>query len=148
MLGALSSAASDLDEQVKSAAIDFLAGRSEVEATEILVQLLPSDATRERAKNALLVPQVSRASGILIALDQANDELAPILISVLLRSPSPDARRALVAAMKITNISARKAAAAGLAASRDAEKIAVLREAAENDPDQGVRDICTLLLSE
>lgn len=148
VLGALSSAAADADEQVRSAAIGFLAARPEMEATETLVELLKSESTLNRAKAALLVPQANRSSGILMALESANDEISAILISILLRSSRPDSKKALFAAMKSNNVAARKAAATGLGTNRDAEKTAILREAAENDPDIGVRDICTLMLSE
>jgi HEAT repeat protein len=148
VVGALSSAAVDSDEQVRAAAIGFLATRSEQEATEVLVELLGSDTTRELAKTALQVPNVGRVAGLLAALETANDELAPLLISVLARIQRPEARKAMITAIKLRNVAARKAAATGLAANRDAEKIAVLREAADNDPDRSVRNICALLIAD
>ncbi|MGE0527767.1 MAG: HEAT repeat domain-containing protein [Bdellovibrionales bacterium] len=146
VLGALSSAATDSSEQVSSAAIDFLSARPEQEATEVLVELLKSEATRDRARAALLVASEGRSAGLLVALESANDEFAPILISVLSRLETPEARSALLWAMKLNNAAARKAAATSLAARRDPELIAAVREAEQNDPDPEVRKICTLVL--
>lgn len=148
VLGALSSAASDSDEQVRSAAIGFLASRAEPEATEVLIELLASDAAQERAKAALLIRSEGRISGLLSALGSANHELAPIIISILARIDRPEARAALSCALELNNVAARKAAASALAARRTPEALVALRQAAQNDPDQEVRHICALLLSE
>lgn len=148
VLGALSTAASDIDEQVSSTAIGFLAGRPEQEATEVLIELLLKEPTRDRAKQALLNPSEGRVAGLLVGLESADDELAAHLISILSRLQRPEARSALLAAMKLNNAAARKAAAAGLAVRRDPEMTLVLQEAADNDPDQEVREICSLLLRE
>jgi HEAT repeat protein len=48
----------------------------------------------------------------------------------------------------LNNVAARKAAVTGLAARPDPETIATLRDAADNDPDREVRQICALVLSE
>lgn len=148
VLGALSSAASDPDEQVSATAIGYLAARPEQEATEVLVELLASDSTRERARSALLVPSDGRVAGLLVALESAGDELAPHVVSILSRIERSEARAALVAAMKLLNVAARKAAATGLAARRDLEALVALREAAESDPNPEVRQISSLLLRE
>jgi HEAT repeat protein len=148
VLAALSSAASDADDQVRAAAIGLLAARPEEEATEILIELLASDATHDRAKAALLVPSEGRIAGLLMALASAGDELAPSLISVLARIHHVDGRAALLSAMKMDNVAARKAAATALAAGHDLEMLAALRDAADHDPDEEVREICALLLSE
>lgn len=148
VLGALSSAASDADEQVRTTAIGLLAARGEPEATEVLVELLPSELTRERARAALLVASDGRIAGLLGALESSSDELSPILLSILARIDRPEARGALLATIKLQNTAARKAAATALAARGDAEALTALREAADNDPDQEVRQICALLLSE
>ena len=148
VIGALSSAATDANEQVRSAAIDFLAGRTEQAAIEVLVELLANDATRDRAKSALAVRGEGRVGGLLAALESASDELAPLLISSLATIERPDARAGLLSAIKLNNPAARKAAASGLAARRDPESVAALRDAADNDPDPEVRKICALLLSE
>ena len=146
VLSAFNSAASDGNEQVSTSAIGFLGARREQEATEILVELLSIPALAERAKNALLLPSERRAAGLLVALESADDDLAATLISILSRLQRPEARVALLAAMKLKNAAARKAAAPSLATRRDAEMKLALEEAAENDPDQEVREICSLLL--
>lgn len=146
VLGALSSAASDSDEQVSTSAISLLGTRREQEATEVLVELLSVPALAERAKVALFSPSEGRTAGILVALDSADHELAATLVSILSRLQRPEARIALLSAMKLNNVAARKAAAPALAARRDPEMVSVLQEAAENDPDQEVRQICALLL--
>lgn len=145
-LATLSSAASDPDDQVSTSAVTLLSSRREEEATEVLVELLSVANLAERARAALLVPTETRASGLLIALQAADHELAGVLISILSRLQRPEARVALLSAMKLNNVAARKAAAPVLAARRDREMTSILQEAAENDPDDEVRRICTLLL--
>lgn len=145
----LSAAGSDPDEQVRSAAIGFLAARPEQDATEVLIELLGNEKTFEKAKAALLVTSAGRTSGILIALESANDELAPELISILGKLRSRDSQNSLLAAMKLNNVAARKAAATGIASySGHPEMMAALKDAAENDPDREVRHISSLLLDE
>jgi HEAT repeat protein len=146
VLSSLTAAGSDLDEQVRSAAIGFLAARPELEATEVLVEFLLSESRRDRAKAALLIPSQSRVAGLLASLQTASDELAPILMTILSRIDRKEARGALLASMKIPNVAARKAAVAILATRRDSEMTGLLREAAENDPDLAVRNISSLLL--
>ncbi len=146
VVGALSSAASDRDEQVSASAIAFLGGRREQEATEVLVELLAIPALKNKAKAALLIPSEGRVAGLLIALASADHELAAILISILSRLQRPEARTALLSAFRLNNVAARKAAAQALAARRDSEMVSALQEAEENDPDQEVRQICSLLL--
>lgn len=148
VLAALSSAATDPDEQLRAAAIGFLAARPEEEATEVLVELLAHDATRERAKAALRNPSERRVSGLLVALERADDELAAMLVSILARIPRPDARAGLLAAIELGNVAARKAAVTALAAGHDPEMLAAVRAAADHDPDPEVRKISALLLSE
>ncbi len=145
-LATLSLAASDSDEQVSASAVAFLSARREEEATEVLIELLAVPELAEKAKSALLVATETRAAGLLVALEAADHELAAVLISVLARLQRPEARVALLSAMKLNNVAARKAAASALAARRDREMMSVLQEAAENDMDSEVRQICTLLL--
>jgi HEAT repeat protein len=146
VVGALSSATADEDEQVRSTAIQFLAGRPEQDATEVLVDLLGTELNRELAKAALLVPAAGRVAGLLIVLESASDEMAPRLISILSRIERPEARAALLSAMKLKNVAARKAAASGLSARQDREMTAALSDASDNDSDPDVRQICSLLL--
>ncbi len=146
ILGTLSTAASDTDTQVSSAAIELLAGLRTQEATEVLIELLHPQNTREKAREALLIPTEGRIPGILVSLESADDELADQLIIILSRLKRPEAKAALLAAMKLNNVAARKAAAGGLSARRDPEMLAALKEASEYDPSPEVRDICSLLI--
>lgn len=147
VIDALARAAGDKDEQVRTAAIGFLAARPEQEATEILVHLLESPASRERAASGLLVPSHGRAPGLLAALETADDELAPLLTSRLAKLRQPDATGALLQSIQLANVAARKAAASTLAAVDTPEAIAALKHAAASDPDAGVRQICALVLA-
>jgi HEAT repeat protein len=149
VFGILSSASTDADEQVRSAAMGFLAARPEHEATEALVELLNNDLTAEKAKQALLVPSHGRSAGILVALETANDEVAAVLVSILSRLGSRDSQSALLDAMRLQNVAARKAAATGLASQSSVpEMMSTLRQAAEHDLDPEVRQICRLLIHE
>jgi HEAT repeat protein len=147
VIDALARAAADKDEQVRTAAIGFLAARPEQEATEILVHLLASPVTRERAASGLLVPSQGRAPGLLAALETTDDELAPVLTSTLAKLRQPEATSALLHAIQLANVAARKAAAGTLAAVGSSEAIAALKQAAASDPDAGVRQICALVLA-
>lgn len=149
VFGALRAAGSDPDELVRSAAIGFLSARSDQEATEVLVELLSEERTREKARAGLSVPSAGRAGGLLVALESANDELAPLLISILSRLKPVSAKKSLLAAMRLNNVAARKAAATGIASQERSDDMTnALREAAENDPDREVRQICKLLLND
>lgn len=149
VFGILSAAGADPDELVRSAAIGFLAARPENEATEVLIELLGHEKTSEKAKAALLVSASGRAHGILSALESTNDEMAPVLVSILSKLGTRDALAALVSAMKLENVAARKAAATGLAAhSSNPEMMLALKQGAENDLNPEVRQICRLLLNE
>jgi HEAT repeat protein len=148
VLPTLSQAAADADEQVSTAAVGFLSARPEQEATEVLVGLLSSPAARERALSALAVPATGRVSGLRAALEGASDELAPLLTSVLARLQRHDATAALLDALKAGTLAARKAAAGTLSAVGTPPAMAALREAAAGDPDPGVRQVCSLLLSQ
>lgn len=148
VIGALSAAAADADEQVRSTAISLLAAREEQEATEVLIHLLGAPLARERAMAALLVPNSVRISGILSSLENAGIDLATDLASILSRMQTRESRAALLSVMNLHNASARKAAASVFGVSLDASRIAALRNAAENDPDESVRKLSALLLTE
>lgn len=148
VLQALAWAATDDDEQVGTAAIGFLAGRAEQEATDILVHLIGSPTARERTLAALLVPAQGRIPGLLAALETADDELAPVLTSALAKLRYADAASALLQVLQLANVAARKVAASALAALGSPEATAALRRAADADPDAGVRQICALLLAQ
>lgn len=146
VLEALSTAASDMDEQVSSSAIGFLAARPEQEATEALIDLMRNPSTQERARTALAVESEGRIPGLLVALESTDDELAPLLMAILSKVDRAETRAALLASIKLPNVAARKAAAAVLATRRDPEMKLAVREAAENDPVAQVREICSLLI--
>jgi HEAT repeat protein len=143
----LSSAGSDPDEQVRSAAIGFLAARPEQEATVVLVELLNHENTKDKARSALFVSSAGRLSGILLALESANDELALLLTSILVRMGNIDSQAALLTAVKMQNTAARKAAITSISTFQNRPEInAALKEAAEHDPDREVRQIAKLLI--
>ena len=104
---------------------------------------------------ALALPVEGRVSGLVLALRDADDETAPVLASALARMRRPDAVRALIDAMGLASVAARKAAASPLAVlasqgrshERSKDALAALRKAASEDPDPQVRQICALLLS-
>lgn len=145
----LSSAGSDSDEQVRAAAIGFLAARPEQEATEMLVELLVNEKTKDKAKAGLLIPSAGRISGMLVSLETANDELATTLVTLLSKHRGEDSFNSLITAMKSNNVAARKAAAPALATHKNKPEILeALKDGAENDPDREVRQICKLLLNE
>jgi HEAT repeat protein len=147
VFGALRSAGSDPDEQVRVASIGFLSARAEQEATEMLIELLQNENTFEKAKTALLIPSAGRVSGILVALESANDQLATVLVS-LLRKVEQNTSSLLIA-MNLNNVAARKAAATAVAAYKNMpDMMEALKIASENDPDREVRQICKLLLNE
>lgn len=148
VLEALASATRDPDEQVRATALGLLAARPEPEATTLLVQQLVSGPSPERAKTALMLSSNGRVEGLLMALERADDELAPQLVSILARLDPPEAKAALLSAIKLDGPAARKAAAPALAAHADPEMLTALREAADHDPDPEIRRISGLLLSE
>jgi HEAT repeat protein len=98
--------------------------------------------------SGLLVPAQGRIPGLLAALEMADDELAPVLTPVLVKLPYADAASALLQVLQLANAAARKAAASALAALDRPEATAALRRAADQEPDPGVREICTLLLAQ
>lgn len=145
-LAALAAAASDEEETVRLAAIGYLAGREGVAATEALVDLLRTTPSIERVQAALSTPARGRVEGLARALERADDDVAPRLTAALARMHQRGAQGALVASLTCANVSARKAAAATLAAVGDPQATAALRRASTDDPDPEVRTICSLLL--
>jgi len=145
---ALGRAASDSDEGVRIAAISFLASHPTAEATQALINLLHATGPEERVLAALSVPSDSRIMGILMALSGSDDELSPRLTSALARMHRPEATAALLEALTIPSLPARKAAAATLGAVGNALAIDALKRAAADDPDPEVRRICALALAQ
>ena len=138
-LVALAAATGDPDAAVRDAAIGFLAGREEPAATETLLALLGNPFTRDRAVDALAAPAPGRMEGILAALEGASAGLATSLVAVLARMRRADGLAAIIDALSLANVFARRAAASALGALRAAEAHAALERAIDADPDPEVR---------
>ena len=147
VLSAFRDAASDPEESVRTASVGFLAAMTGEPATRTLIGLLAMATSPEPLVTALSVHVEGRIAGLVAALSDADDELAPLLTSALARMRRPDATAALVQIMTGRNLAARKAAASALALLGTREALAVLRTAASEDPDPAVRQICSLLLA-
>jgi HEAT repeat protein len=147
VLSAFRVAASDADESVRTASIGFLAAMTGGPATRTLISLLATTTSTEQVLAALSLHVEGRIAGLVLGLEEADDETAPALTSALARMRRPDAAAALVRAMGMRNVAARKAAATALAVLASKESLAVLRKAASDDPEPEVRQICSLLLA-
>ncbi len=141
VLPALAHATSDPDDGVRSAAIGYLSTRPGPEATGVLVARLMEPATRDRALEALAVAADERVEGVLAALEKADADTAPVLLSALTRMRRPSSQAAIGAALELENVHARRAAAAALVAIGTAEAREAL-ERASSDPDPVVRRVC------
>jgi len=138
---ALAHATSDPDEGVRSAAMGYLSTRPGAEATGVLVARLLEPATRDRALEALAVAADERVDGVLAALERADADSAPVLLSALTRMRRPSSQAAIGAALALENVHARRAAAAALVAIGTSEALEAL-ERASSDPDPVVRRVC------
>jgi HEAT repeat protein len=145
---ALGRAASDDDESVRVAAIGFLAAQRSTYASEVLIGLLRDTPEPDRVIAALSAPSDARVHAILSALNAADDELAQRLTSALARMHRREGTQALIAALAITNVAARRAAATTLAATRIEEGMLAVKRASTEDPDPEVRRVCSLLLAQ
>jgi HEAT repeat protein len=144
------------DEPVGRAALEVLAGRPEPEATGALVDLLHASLAApgggppgraERLLAALSRPSPGRVEGLLAALGHADDEFAPRLTSALARMRSAASGEALIAALSLPNVAARKAAATTLGVFKAPAAREALRHAGEHDPDPVVRRLAGLALA-
>ncbi|MFL5305578.1 MAG: HEAT repeat domain-containing protein [Polyangia bacterium] len=147
VLVAFRDAAGDPEESVRTAAIGFLAAMKGIAATRVLVGLLRTGEATDRVLAALALHVEGRVAGLVAALEEADDETAPFLVSALARLRRPEANAALVSAMSMPNLAARKAAPSALAVLRNAEAVSALRRAAAEDREPEVRQICSLLLA-
>ena len=138
-LAALAAATSDSESSVRDAAIGVLAGRREPGATTALIQALRNPLTREHAAEALASPVGGRIGTIASTLESADADLAGALISALARMRRSDAVAAVVDALALPNVAARRAAASALAALRSSETRPFLEQAAADDADEEVR---------
>ena len=146
VLAAFVAAACDPAESVRTAAVGFLSAMSGAAATHALVGLLAKTPSREQVLAGLALHVEGRIAGLTSALETTDDETSPALTSALARMRRPDASKALADVMGLRNVAARKAAASALAALGSKDALAVLRQAAAEDPEAEVRQICSLLL--
>jgi HEAT repeat protein len=151
VVAGLERAAADTQDTVRHAAFGFLAARPGAHATRLLVAALGRrhhvDADDvERIVEALAVPAAGRSEALIASLAQADDEVAPLILSALARARRPDADVAIRAALHGANPAARKAAAS-VVASRGGDGLAELGRLATGDPDPEVRRVIALLLS-
>jgi len=147
VLAVLRDAVGDPDESVRSAALGFLAAMPGAVTTGVLTDLLRSSGNDEDIVSALSVHVEGRITGLLAALETADDEVAAAVIAALSRLQRPDATAALMGAMASPNVAARKAAASALAVLASKEALTTLRHAAADDPAPEVREICAVLLA-
>jgi HEAT repeat protein len=103
---------------------------------------------RARAQAALSLPGEHRVAGLLSALRAADDEVAALITTILVRLQRPDATAALFEALTLPNSAARKAAATTLGALGSREAYAALQRLATEDPDPELRRVCGLLLGQ
>ncbi len=147
VLAALGRALSDADEGVRTAAIGFLAAAPGAEATRMLVDFLHDEGLRPQLLAALGTPHEDRVAGVLAMIDQASEEQAPWLVSVLSRLRDEGGQAGLHRALRSSNPAARKAAAAALAELGTDDAMGALQDVAARDADPEVRRVCELLLA-
>jgi HEAT repeat protein len=151
VVAGLERAVADVQDTVRHAAFGFLAARPGAHATRLLVAALGRrhhvDAEDvERIVEALAVPAAGRSEALIASLAEADDEVAPLILSALARARRADADAAIRAALHGANPAARKAAASVVAA-RGGDGLGELRRLATSDPDPEVRRVIALLLS-
>ncbi len=147
-LGTIAAAVGDDDESVRIAAIGLLADWPSSEATRLLIEAMHDHASRARIAHALATPTHGRIAGLLTALETADDELAPVLASVLGRVDPEGHTGAIFDALRLPNAASRKAAAAMLAARGTREALDALKTRSEEDPSDEVRRVCSLFLAQ
>lgn len=143
---ALVEATRDPEPTVATAALAVLGGMRSLVATSALVDLLRQRPDDPRVLDALARWSPGRGQGLLVALEKADDDLAPLLTGALARMRRPEAEEVLVRALSLDNVAARKAAATVLAERASPEAHAAVMAAATADPSEEVRQICALAL--
>jgi HEAT repeat protein len=138
----------DTDESVRTAALGFLTVRPERAASRFLIDALQDEIARPQVLRALATYTATRVPVLLKALEDADEERAPLLSSCLSRLQHPDATAALFQALRLPKPAARKAAITTLAAIGSREAFALIAELAIEDPDPEVRRISALCLAE
>jgi HEAT repeat protein len=142
----LARAVRDADENVRAAAVGFLGALPGPEPVRVLVELGRRSEERDRVLTMLSMPADGRAKALLEALGEADDEVAPLIANALARLSDAGGEQALATIFAGAALPARKAAASALAALGTREAQALLRRAADADPDPRVRQICAVLL--
>jgi HEAT repeat protein len=87
-------------------------------------------------------------SGLKTKLATADEEEANLCCSLLARLRTPEASVALLQTLRHGPLLTRKAAAVALASLRTPAALAAVKQAADNDTDARVRQICSILLSQ
>lgn len=141
-VAALADAASDPDASVREAALGLLAVRSEPSAPVALIGLILNPLTSARAVEALAALGSGSIPAIVSALNSAHGELAIGLIAALARMKRADAFAAIVDALSLPNVFARRASAGALAALSTAPARAALEHALVSESDAEVRRAC------
>ena len=137
-------AATDVDEDVRRAAIGHLAARSGPGATRTLISLLAEPRVRPDVIDALAQLGKGRRPALLSALETADDTIAPLLVRVLVRAADPV--QALEAALASSEPPGRRAALAALAALAAPRCRPALERAFTHDHDPEVRRIAAVAL--
>lgn len=145
--GVLARLIRDPDEPVRRAAASVASSLGTREAIAVML-----DALRDRVEHDVVVSLLSTPSEVAVAaiaerLTGADEEYASELARILVRMRSESASAALVAALRLPSVSARKAAASALGALGTTAARDALREAAVHDPDPTVRQICLALVA-
>jgi len=144
----LARAAEDADENVRAAALGFVSADPDPAATGLLLQLQQGSSDPARIVALLARPSPGRVSGLVAALEAADEERTNLCCSLLARLRTPESLLALLQILQHGPVATRKAAAVALASLRTPQALAAVTRSAEQDPDARVRQICSILLGE
>jgi HEAT repeat protein len=132
----------DPEPSVQNAAIELLSECPTSQATVALIALLATASHRTRAVNALSRHVSARSTQLSASLEDASAEVAEALVTVLTSLPIDSAEPLLLAALKLPNEPARRAAARALRFAFESELASeALARAASQDPDPEVRRV-------
>ena len=137
----LATATGDPDAAVRDAAIGFLAMREEPAASAALITLLSSPTASDRAVEALAAAGPGRTAVVAAALEESDAELSTSLVAVLARMRRAEGLHAIIQALSLPNVFARRAAANALGALAAPEARQALKHATDFDPDPEVRRV-------
>jgi len=136
------------DENVRAAALGFVSADPDPAATGLLLQLQQGSSDPARIVALLARPSPGRVSGLVAALEAADEERTNLCCSLLARLRTPESLLALLQILQHGPVATRKAAAVALASLRTPQALAAVTRSAEQDPDARVRQICSILLGE